>query len=309
MDNQIRRYLTITLGACLSAIALNAFFLPHHLLSGGVTGLAMIFYYLFGWEVSTTNVLLNIPLFFLAYKLMSRNYFISGIYGTVILSVFLRLFAPLNTLTLVHDPMLSCIAGGALNGIGLGTLYRVGGSTGGTDIIGAIVQKFYAISISATGFIINIVLLCAGAFLFGLEPALYTMTAYFVVFKVSNAFTAGFDFKKSLIIISEHNEEIAEAIIRIVGRGVTYIEGEGAYTHQHRKMLFCVVKLTQVAKIRRLVKELDPFAFLIVQDANDVFGRGFTERTDHTVKRPAETLRTGWTEMNEAANRKNTVKK
>lgn len=309
MDNQIRRYLTITLGACLSAIALNAFFLPHHLLSGGVTGLAMIFYYLFGWEVSTTNVLLNIPLFFLAYKLMSRNYFISGIYGTVILSVFLRLFAPLNTLTLIHDPMLSCIAGGALNGIGLGTLYRVGGSTGGTDIIGAIVQKFYAISISATGFIINIVLLCAGAFLFGLEPALYTMTAYFVVFKVSNAFTAGFDFKKSLIIISEHNEEIAEAIIRIVGRGVTYIEGEGAYTHQHRKMLFCVVKLTQVAKIRRLVKELDPFAFLIVQDANDVFGRGFTERTDHTVKRPAETLRTGWTEMNEAANRKNTVKK
>lgn len=305
MDNQLRRYLTITLGACLSAIALNAFFLPHHLLSGGVTGLAMIFYYLFGWEVSTTNVLLNIPLFFLAYKLMSRNYFISGIYGTVILSVFLRLFAPLDTLTLVHDPMLSCIAGGALNGIGLGTLYRVGGSTGGTDIIGAIVQKFYAISISATGFIINIVLLCAGAFLFGLEPALYTMTAYFVVFKVSNAFTAGFDFKKSLIIISEHNEEIAEAIIRIVGRGVTYIEGEGAYTHQHRKMLFCVVKLTQVAKIRRLVKELDPFAFLIVQDANDVFGRGFTERTDHTVKRPAETLRTGWTEMNETVARKN----
>ena len=126
-----------------------------------------------------------------------------------------------------------------------------------------------------------------------------TLTAYFIVFKVSNAFTDGFDFKKNIIIISDHNEEIAEAIIKIVGRGVTYIEGEGAYTHQHRKLLFCVVKLTQVAKIKQLVKNLDPFAFMIVQDASDVFGRGFTQRTDETVRRPPE-LRTGWSEMREA---------
>ena len=285
MNKQLKRYLTITLGTCISGVALNAFFLPHHLLSGGITGLGMILYYLFGWQVSLTNILFNIPLFILAYKLMSRNYFISGIYGTLVLSFFLQLFAPLQQLTQVHDPMLSCIAGGVLHGIGLGTLYRVGGSTGGSDIIGAIVQKFYSISIGTTGFLINIVLLTAGAFFFGLEPALYTLTAYFIVFKVSNAF--------------DRNEEIAEAIIKIVGRGVTYIEGEGAYTHQHRKLLFCVVKLTQVAKIKQLVKNLDPFAFMIVQDASDVFGRGFTQRTDHTVQRPPE-LRTGWSEMGEA---------
>ena len=268
MNKQLKRYLTITLGTCISGVALNAFFLPHHLLSGGITGLGMILYYLFGWQVSLTNILFNIPLFILAYKLMSRNYFISGIYGTLVLSFFLQLFAPLQQLTQVHDPMLSCIAGGVLHGIGLGTLY-------------------------------NIVLLTAGAFFFGLEPALYTLTAYFIVFKVSNAFTDGFDFKKNIIIISDRNEEIAEAIIKIVGRGVTYIEGEGAYTHQHRKLLFCVVKLTQVAKIKQLVKKLDPFAFMIVQDASDVFGRGFTQRTDHTVQRPPE-LRTGWSEMGEA---------
>ncbi len=202
MNKQIKRYLTITLGTCISGIALNAFFLPHHLLSGGITGLGMILYYLFGWQVSVTNIIFNIPLFFLAYKLMSRNYFISGIYGTLVLSFFLQLFAPLQQLTQVHDPMLSCIAGGVLHGIGLGTLYRVGGSTGGSDIIGAIVQKFYSISIGTTGFLINIVLLTAGAFFFGLEPALYTLTAYFIVFKVSNAFTDGFDFKKNIIIIS-----------------------------------------------------------------------------------------------------------
>ena len=302
MKHQVKRYLTITLGTCMSGIALNAFFLPHHLLSGGITGLGMILYYLFGWQVSVTNIIFNIPLFILAYKLMSRNYFISGIYGTLALSFWLHVFSPLNGMVPVHDAMLSCIAGGVMHGIGLGTLYRVGGSTGGTDIIGAIVQKFYSISIGTTGFAINFVLLCSGAFFFGLEPALYTLVAYFAVAKVSNAFTDGFDYKKNVFIISEQNEAIAEAIIKIVGRGVTYIEGEGAFTHQHRKMIFCVVKLTQIAKVKQLVKEYDPYAFMIIQDANDVFGRGFTQKTNHTIKRPPE-LRMDWEEM-EAAEKK-----
>ncbi len=302
MKHQVRRYLTITLGTCVSGIALNAFFLPHHLLSGGITGLGMILYYLSGWQVSITNILFNIPLFILAYKLMSRNYFLSGIYGTVALSFWLHVFSPLNGMVPVHDAMLSCIAGGVLHGIGLGTLYRVGGSTGGTDIIGAIVQKFYSISIGTTGFAINFVLLCSGAFFFGLEPALYTLVAYFAVAQVSNAFTDGFDYKTNVFIISEQNEAIAEAIIKIVGRGVTYIEGEGAFTHQHRKMIFCVVKLTQIAKVKQLVKEYDPYAFMIIQDANDVFGRGFTQKTNHTIQRPPE-LRMNWEEM-EAAEKK-----
>lgn len=302
VKHQLKRYLTITLGTCISGIALNAFFLPHELLSGGVTGLGMILYYLFGWQVSVTNIVFNIPLFFLAYRLMSRNYFLSGIFGTVALSFWLHAFAPLSQMHLVHDAMLSCIAGGVLHGIGLGTLYHVGGSTGGSDIIGAIVEKFYSISIGTTGFAINVVLLCTGAFFFGIEPALYTLVAYFAVAKVSNAFTDGFDYKKNVFIISEQNEAIAEAIIKIVGRGVTYIQGEGAFTHQHRKMIFCVVKLTQIAKVKQLVKEYDPYAFMIIQDANDVFGRGFTQKTNHTIQRPPE-LRMNWEEM-EAAEKK-----
>jgi uncharacterized membrane-anchored protein YitT (DUF2179 family) len=297
--HQLKRYLTITLGTCISGIALNAFFLPHELLSGGITGLGMILYYLFGWQVSITNIVFNIPLFFLAYRLMSRNYFLSGIFGTVALSFWLHVFSPLSQMNLVHDAMLSCIAGGVLHGIGLGTLYHVGGSTGGSDIIGAIVQKFYSVSIGTTGFAINVVLLCTGAAFFGIEPALYTLVAYFAVAKVSNAFTDGFDYKKNVIIISDKNEEIAEAIIKIVGRGVTYIQGEGAFTHQHRKLLFCVVKLTQVAKVKLLVKEYDPYAFMIIQDANDVFGRGFTQKTNHTVRRPPE-LRMNWEELEAA---------
>mgnify|MGYP002225792532 CR=1 FL=1 len=142
LNRHLKRYLTITAGTCVSGIAMNAFFLPNHLLSGGITGLGMILYYLFGWTVDVTNIVFNIPLFILAYKLMSREYFISGIYGTFALSFWIRVFSFLNGAVPVTDPMLCSIAAGVLHGIGLGTLYRVGGSTGGTDIIGGIMQKF-----------------------------------------------------------------------------------------------------------------------------------------------------------------------
>lgn len=131
MNRHLKRYLTITAGTCVSGIAMNAFFLPNHLLSGGITGLGMILYYLFGWTVDVTNIVFNIPLFILAYKLMSREYFISGIYGTFALSFWIRVFSFLNGAVPVTDPMLCSIAAGVLHGIGLGTLYRVGGSTGG----------------------------------------------------------------------------------------------------------------------------------------------------------------------------------
>ena len=162
LNRHLKRYLTITAGTCVSGIAMNAFFLPNHLLSGGITGLGMILYYLFGWTVDVTNIVFNIPLFILAYKLMSREYFISGIYGTFALSFWIRVFSFLNGAVPVTDPMLCSIAAGVLHGIGLGTLYRVGGSTGGTDIIGGIMQKFYSISIGTTGFVINLILLSIG---------------------------------------------------------------------------------------------------------------------------------------------------
>ena len=115
-----------------------------------------------------------------------------------------------------------------------------------------------------------------GTFAFGIEAVLYTMLTFFIVFKVTNSFASGFDYKKNIIIISEHYEEIASGIIKIVGRGVTYLYGEGAYTHQQRKVLFVVAKLTQVARIRQIVRKKDPGAFMIITEASDVFGRGFT---------------------------------
>ena len=270
------RYLMVTIGCVIIGIAFNTFYLTNNLLSGGISGVAVIAYYLFGLPVGIVSIILNIPLFILAYKFMDKEYIVGALYGMLAFSFCVDFFHFLSETVIVHDKLLSCIAGGALYGIGAALMYRVGGSGGGMDIVGAIIQKYYSISINNCNFVFNILLLFIGSFLFGIEPVLYTLLTMFVMNKTCNAFVIGFDFKKNIIIISDNPEPIAEAIIKVVGRGVTYLHGEGAFTHRQRDILFVVAKLTQTAKIRSIVRDIDPNAFMIIHDVNDVFGRGFT---------------------------------
>lgn len=276
MKKNLYHYFMVTLACAIMGIALNVFYMPNKMLSGGIGGVAVLVYYVAGMPMGLTSLLCNVPLFFLAYKFMDRHYTISALYGILAFSFSLDFFHFLSNYTIVHDKLLACIAGGVLYGIGAACMYRVGGSGGGTDIIGAIIQKNYSISISTTGFLFNLCLLFASVSLFGIEPVLYTLLTFFIMSKTCNTFITGFDFKKNVIIISNYHHEIAEEIIKVVGRGVTYIHGEGAFTHQHREVLFVVAKLTQLAKIRSICREIDPDAFVIVHDVNDVFGRGFT---------------------------------
>ncbi len=276
VKDRIYRYFMVTLGCAIMGIALNTFYMPNKLLSGGIGGVAVLAYYIGGLPMGATSLICNVPLFFLAYKFMDREYTVRALYGIVAFSISLDFFHFLSEYKVVHDTLLSCIAGGVIYGIGAACMYRVGGSSGGTDIIGAIIQKSYSISISTTGFIFNLFLLAVSVTYFGIEPVLYTLLTFFVMTKTCNAFTTGFDYKKNIIIISNKHHEIAEGIIKVVGRGVTYLHGEGAFTHQHREVLFVVAKLTQLAKIRSICKEVDPDAFMIIHDVNDVFGRGFT---------------------------------
>lgn len=294
MKNYLYRYFMVTLGCLLLAVATDAFLIPFNLLSGGLSGYCVILYYLAGWPVSVTNILFNIPLFIAAYKLMSRDYFICGIFGTCVCSVFLQALSFLTAQYLVRDMILACMAGGILGGIGDAFIYRVGGNTGGIDIIGAIIQKHYTISIGTTAFLANVLMLAIGCYFFGIESTLYTLLSFFAGFKATNAFMEGFDYKKSLLIISPHYLGIGEEIIQFVGRGVTYLQAEGGYAHQKYPAVLVVAKLTQVAKIKSIVRHKDPYAFMIIQDARDVQGRGFTER-NLNLKRPYE-LRTGWQE-------------
>lgn len=270
------KYIMIMLGCLCMAASINAFYLQHHFLSGGISGIALIVYYLFGLPVYITNIVLNIPLYFVAYRHFSRSFFVSTVFCSLFFSVALKATDFLIATSYVPDQLLSCLAAGIFNGVGAAMVYRVGASSGGTDIIGFMMTKYYNISVSVTNFVLGALLLVLGGILYGITPALYSLILFYITFKITNVFMVGFDYKKSLLIVTEEPDVIAASIMKEVERGVTYLYGEGAYTGKERKVLFVVVKLTQLAKIKRLIHEADPAAFVIVQDANDVLGRGFS---------------------------------
>ncbi|MEN6411784.1 MAG: YitT family protein [Veillonellales bacterium] len=270
------RYASIGAGSLLCAVSINTFLVPHHLLSGGLAGIAMIAHYLFNWPIGLLVALMNVPLFYLAYQQFDKEFFFCALYGMLVFTLGIDLTRWLSPLQVVDDILLATIYGGVLSGIGSGLVFRVDGSSGGTDIIAMLLKKYYAFNVSYVGLEINCVLMTIAAFLFGIKPAMYTLLSMYVGATITDKVIQGFNKKKTITIISDYNEAIADAILTEIGRGITFLNGEGAYTSNKRKVIFIVVKLTQIAKIKRIVNELDTNAFMIVQDATEVLGKGFS---------------------------------
>jgi len=276
MKHKIRQYLHVALGCLLCSIAINLFLVPHHLISGGATGLAIISNFLFGFPIGVVLFLLNIPLLYAAYRYLGKNYTINTIFGTIFFSFtvdatkFLTAFSPLD------DPILACLTGGFISGIGSGLIFRVNGSAGGTDIVAAIMKKYYSLNVGFVGLAVNSVIVLIATILFGLKLAVLTLISMYVGANITDKVVEGFNRRKSITIISDNGNKIAAAIIKEVGRGVTILHGEGAFTRQNKQIVFVIVSLTQIAKIKFIVEQQDPCAFMIVQDAAEVMGRGFT---------------------------------
>lgn len=274
--SHIREAAGIVLGCLISACSINLFLLPNHLLGGGLTGIGIIVYFLTGLPVGLQVLVYNVPLLAAAFRLLGRDYFAGVIFGTVTFSVCLDAMHWLNDCAPVSDPMLSAIFGGVFNGIGYGVIFRNGGSSGGLDIVAAIVKKYYSFNMGGVIFGFNCVIMGVSACMFGVVPAMYTLVSMFMSATLTDKVVAGFNHRKVVILISDETEKIAKAIIRGVGRGVTFLEGEGAFTHREKRVLFVVVTLTQVAKVKKIANHYDPLAFMIVLAANEVMGRGFT---------------------------------
>lgn len=275
MKGQLHRYIMVGIGSLISGIAINTFFVPHQLLSGGVSGIAMIFYFILSLPIGILTGIMNIPLFVAAYKFMDRSYVAVSLYGLILFSTAVDATRFLADMNIVDDIMLAAIYGGVINGIGAGLMYRVNGSSGGTDIIAGIMKKYYGLNIGSVGFAINCVIMVLAAFLFGIKPAMYTLLAMFVSANIADKVVEGFNRKKNILIITDRHNEIAQSIIEELGRGVTFLYGEGAFTRQNKRVLFVVITLTQIAKVKMIVERIDSQAFMIVQDAAEVLGKGF----------------------------------
>lgn len=284
LEHKLKQYAGVSLGCLIASCSINLFLVPSHLLTGGATGIAIIFYYLADLPIGLQTFLYNIPLLIAAWKLMGREYTIDIIIGTAIFSFCLDATRFLNAYAPLDDVMLAAIFGGVFNGIGYGIVFRMDGSTGGFDIIGAIVKKFYALHIGGVIFAFNCMIMVVAGFLFGVAPAMFTLIMMFINATVTDKVIAGFNSRKAVLIVSEKAEQIAEDIILELGRGVTFLHGQGAFTHKERDVVFVAVTLTQVAKIKFITNDIDPNAFMIIMSASEVMGKGFSKPKAPAVK-------------------------
>lgn len=293
---QLLRHLGVVLGCLIAASSINLFVVPSHLLTGGVTGIAMIVYYLADLPIGLQTLIYNLPLLIMSYKLLGKNYTLDVIIGTVVFSICLDATRFLNAYAPANDLMLASIYGGIFNGIGYGIVFRMNGSTGGFDILGAIVKKYYSMNMGTVIFGFNCVIVSIAGFLFGIEPAMFTLICMYTNSIVTDKVIAGLNRRKAVLIVSEQSKEIADGIMNELKRGVTFLHGQGAFSGNERNVVMVVVSLTQIAKLKIVVNAIDRNAFMIIMSASEVMGRGFTRPT-RTKKIPVADQLSPETEM------------
>jgi uncharacterized membrane-anchored protein YitT (DUF2179 family) len=275
LRQELFNLLAITAGTLLVALSLNIFLIPYGFLAGGVTGLSLVFFYLFGIPVYLTILLLNIPIFWWGLKEINRHFLLYSLIGTMALAFFQPATQNM-TRPLEIDLILAAIFGGALSGAGFGLVIRGHGSTGGTDIVAVILRKRMNLGIGEVGFIANLLVIAVSLVFFHLNIGLYTIVSMFVTSQVTDAVISGLNTSKSVIIVSNLPMQIGRRIIDEMHRGVTYINGKGAFTREEKIIVNCVTNRFEVAKLKKIVAETDPNAFVYITDASEVMGRGFT---------------------------------
>lgn len=262
-------------GTALMAIAVDLFLLPNQLSVGGFSGIGTIVHYLFNLPVGTTVFVLNIPLFILALIKNGKKFFLDSLIGTVSLSIFLNLFENINIVT--HSGFLACIYGGVLSGIGTSIVLNANASTGGSDLFAQIVKAYKPdVKTGSIIVLIDALVVVASTAVFGeIEIGLYSAIAIYIMGKVLDLFFEGIDFAKMMIIISPNYQEISDEINKKIRRGTTAIYGKGMYREEEKELLLCVASRREVREIRKIVKEIDKNAFLVITNAREVYGEGF----------------------------------
>ena len=263
---------SIAVTAALTGILLNLFYTPHGFVPAGVTGIAAILHYLFGWKIGITTFLMNIPIYLYAVFQRQGKLVFFSLVGTVFFSIGYDLPLPMLQLS---DPLIAALFGGVINGFCFSVIVRCGATTGGIDIIGVILERKYAFSAGFITLVINLgVLLAAGAVL-GAELALLTLLAKFTASKAYDFGMSDLNRTKTVLLLTERPEEIAAAIYYRLNRSSTFLIGEGAYLRQPIKILYCVVRTTDIPVVRELAKNLDPNSMLSEIDTQKVMGKGF----------------------------------
>ncbi|GGH33141.1 membrane protein [Paenibacillus segetis] len=263
----------ILVGSFITALAFNLFLVPNHIASGGVSGLSVIAQSLFGIEPAFTQWALNIPLFVAGFLALGRNYAIRSLLGTIVLPLFVYLTKDWSVPT--TDMLLASLYGGIGVGIGLGIVFRGRGSTGGLSTLAQIIQKYSGLSLSVCVMLMDGIVITMAGFILSPEKALYALIGLYITGKIIDMIELGLNYTKVAYIIANKTDEITEAVLNELDRGLTKLSAQGGYTGDNRTVLMVVVGQSEVTRLKTLVQQLEPTAFVIITNAHEVLGEGF----------------------------------
>lgn len=281
MKLKIRNVLFILIGSAIFSFGIVNINMENHLAEGGFTGITLLLYFSFSLDPSYTNLLLNIPIFFIGWKMLGRTTFVYTLIGTFSVSLFLWIFQRYEIfnlhINLQNDMMLAALLAGLFIGVGLGIIFKYGGTTGGVDIIARLVHKYIGWSMGKTMFLFDAFVIIISILTYlSYREGMYTLVAVFIGARIIDFMQEGAYAAKGATIISNKNDEIAEKILSEMERGATFLKGVGTYTKTERNVLYCVVAKNEIVKLKNIIISIDPHAFMAVSDVHDVIGEGFT---------------------------------
>ena len=275
----IKKYLVLIIGSLIYSAGLEIFLVPNNIIDGGIVGISIMASYLTGIPFGVYMLILNLPFLYLGYKQIGKTFAISTIISIIALSIFSEFLEPVPQIT--QDYFLAAIFGGIIAGAGVGLVIRQGGSLDGTEITAIILDRKTSFSVGEVVMFFNPFILGAAGFVFGWDKAMYSLVAYFIISKMIDVVLKGLDESYAVMIVSDEYEEIADALMHRLGRGVTYLHGQGAYTGDDKQVLYCVVTRLEVVKLKEIALEKDETAFVTINPVHDIVGGRFKKKSIH----------------------------
>ncbi|OKP95363.1 YitT family protein [Paenibacillus sp. P46E] len=275
----VQRIVMIVLGSAMMSVALEIFLVPNQLIDGGITGISIMISHIFHIPLGIILTLLNLPFLVIGYKQIGKTFALSTLFAVVLMSIGTQLLHPVAPLT--GEPLLAAVFGGVILGVGVGLVVRYGGSLDGTEIVAILVSKKLPFSVGEVVMFFNLFILSGAGFVFGWNNAMFSLIAYYIAFKVIDVTLEGLDQSKSVWIISDKFRDIGEALTERLGRGVTYLDGEGGFSGDNKKVIFVVITRLEEAKLKAIVEDWDTEAFVAIGNIHDVKGGRFKKKSIH----------------------------
>ncbi|MFC2949309.1 YitT family protein [Virgibacillus sediminis] len=273
MQHHVRDIIFIIIGSFLFALGVNYFVIPNQLSEGGIIGITIVTYYLFGWSPGVVNFILNTTLVALGYRFFTKRTIFYTILSIFLSSVFLHITVGWGEL--LEDKLLAALFAGLAVGIGLGLIFRAGGTSGGTTILARLANRFFGWSVGNAMLFIDIAVISISAFIIGRERAMYTLISVYVGAKVIDALLEGAEERSAVMIMSEKHEAIRKSITDKLSRGVTVLEAHGGYTGAEKDVLYVVINKREIVQLKKLIEDIDENSYVTLHKVQEIFGKGY----------------------------------